>query len=148
MLEIIAQPLHLSLQLFDLIQQAQNYGYACEIYPKILSETLNPSKKFDVRISVQTHATLGPLRLDQPLALIEPQGLRMALKHPRYNAYLIARFIAFSSHINHLPRERSSRRQAPSGFLGSASHVSSNLSSISRCSSVRRSGTCTLIFTY
>src|SRR5947207_473489 len=76
-LQIIEEAFEFPLHRVHLLAHVENDFYAREIHAKIARQRKNEFEPFEIRISVETRVALRPRRLEQSLAFIEAQRLRM-----------------------------------------------------------------------
>src|SRR5271168_1115239 len=79
--DVLDKRLHLAVHLLHALAHLQNDGDAGDVDAKIAREIEDEFKALQILIRVEPCIPLGARRLEQALALVEAQGLRMNLIH-------------------------------------------------------------------
>src|SRR5512143_1368858 len=77
--------LHLPLHLFHLLAHREDHLDARKVDAEFPGQSQDHFELLDVFFGIEARVSPTPLRLDESLTLIEPQGLRMDAEHLRYH---------------------------------------------------------------
>jgi hypothetical protein len=81
MLDVLHKLLNLPLHFFHPFAHLQNDGHAADVHAQIARQRQNELQPLQVFIRIEPRIAFGAARLEQPLAILKPQCLRMNLIH-------------------------------------------------------------------
>src|SRR4026209_1850584 len=85
-LQILEEPLKLLLHSVHLLAHVENDLHTREIHAEVARQRKNQFQSLEIRIGIEPRVSFRARRLQEPLALVEPERLRMNPILIRYRA--------------------------------------------------------------